>query len=107
VRTRRFERAASVSTLLALATITALFAAAATAAAPPSVDCESPPQSTFPFCDPSLDIDKRVDDLVGRLSDEEVINQTYVALAASRQFQGRERQLCVLDSDPVRIPFAH
>ena len=44
--------------------------------APPSVDCQSEPQSSYPFCDVSLPIAERVNDLVSRLSLVEKINQT-------------------------------
>ena len=47
----------------------------------PAVDCQSPPQSGYPFCDPSLPIDQRAEDLVGRLTLEELINQTCVFLS--------------------------
>ena len=43
--------------------------------APPSVDCQSEPQSSYPFCDVSLPIAERVNDLVSRLSLVEKINQ--------------------------------
>ena len=56
--------------------------AAVSSATPASVDCASPPQSGYPFCDPSLDLDARVDDLMARLSDDEVIAQTSSMAAA-------------------------
>ena len=42
----------------------------------PSVDCQSPPQSGYPFCDPSLSPEQRATDLVSRLTLEEIIDQT-------------------------------
>lgn len=44
---------------------------------PPSVDCASPPQSGYPFCNSALSVDERVDDLLSRLDVIEKINQTY------------------------------
>ena len=44
--------------------------------APPSVDCQSAPQSSYAFCNVDLPIPERVDDLVSRLSLVEKINQT-------------------------------
>ena len=41
-----------------------------------SVDCQSPPQSSYAFCNPKLSPEDRTSDLVSRLSLEEVINQT-------------------------------
>lgn len=42
----------------------------------PSVDCQSKPQSSYPFCNPKLSPEERATDLVSRLSVEELINQT-------------------------------
>ena len=51
----------------------------------PSVDCQSPPQSSYPFCDPTRSPAARADDLVSRLTQEELIDQTfYIAPAISR-----------------------
>ena len=41
-----------------------------------SVDCQSKPQSSLPFCDPSLSFMERAEDLVSRLTTEETIAQT-------------------------------
>ena len=51
----------------------------------PSVDCQSTPQSSLPFCDPSLSFMERAEDLVSRLTTEEKINQlSTIAPAISR-----------------------
>ena len=42
----------------------------------PSVDCQSQPQASYPFCDPKLSPQDRATDLVSRLTLEELINQT-------------------------------
>ena len=42
----------------------------------PSVDCQSQPQVGYPFCDPTLNPQKRATDLVSRLTLEELVNQT-------------------------------
>lgn len=41
-----------------------------------SVDCETRPQSTYPFCNPALSPQERATDLVSRLTTEELILQT-------------------------------
>ena len=52
---------------------------------PQSVMCESSPQSSYPFCNYSLDFVSRTNDLVGRLNTTELINQTSsIAPAISR-----------------------
>ncbi|KAK8810481.1 hypothetical protein WA158_007056 [Blastocystis sp. Blastoise] len=43
----------------------------------PSVDCQSKPQADYPYCNPELSIDERVDDLVSRMTLEEAIFQTW------------------------------
>ena len=51
----------------------------------PSVDCQSSPQSSLPFCNPSLPFMERAVDLVSRLSTKETIDQTStIAPAISR-----------------------
>ena len=51
----------------------------------PSVDCQSPPQSSYPFCNPKLSPEARATDLVSRLTQDELIAQTfYIAPAISR-----------------------
>ena len=51
----------------------------------PSVDCQSQPQSNYPFCNPKLSPEDRATDLVSRLSQEELIDQTSsIAPAISR-----------------------
>ena len=51
----------------------------------PSVDCQSTPQSSLPFCDPSLSFMERAEDLVSRLTTEEKIDQlSTIAPAISR-----------------------
>ena len=51
----------------------------------PSVDCQSKPQSDFPFCNPSLSALERAKDLVSRLTTSEKIAQTSsVAVAIDR-----------------------
>ena len=51
----------------------------------PSVDCQSQPQASYPFCNPKLSPEKRATDLVSRLSVEELIKQTStIAPAISR-----------------------
>ena len=51
----------------------------------PSVDCQSKPQSSYPFCDPTKSPEDRASDLVSRLSIDELIAQTSsVAPAISR-----------------------
>ena len=42
----------------------------------PSVDCQSQPQASYPFCNPQLDPATRASDLVSRLTVDEVIQQT-------------------------------
>ena len=42
----------------------------------PSVDCQSQPQASYPFCNPQLDAATRAMDLVSRLNVYELINQT-------------------------------
>ena len=42
----------------------------------PSVDCQSRPQSSYPFCNPKRSPEERATDLVSRLSLEELVNQT-------------------------------
>ena len=42
----------------------------------PSVDCQSKPQSNYPFCNPSLSAEERATDLLSRLTLDEIINQT-------------------------------
>ena len=41
-----------------------------------AVKCQTAPQSSYPFCDSSLDFVSRTNDLLGRLTLEEVIGQT-------------------------------
>ena len=54
-------------------------------ATPPSVDCQSQPQSSYPFCDTSKSPEDRASDLVSRLSTDELIAQTSsIAPAISR-----------------------
>ena len=51
----------------------------------PSVDCQSQPQASYPFCDPKLSPQDRATDLVSRLTLEELIDQTSsIAPAISR-----------------------
>ena len=51
----------------------------------PSVDCQSSPQSTLAFCNPSLSFMERAEDLVSRLTTTEKIDQTStIAPAISR-----------------------
>ena len=51
----------------------------------PSVDCQSPPQASLPFCNPKLTPQDRATDLVSRLSLDELIDQTSsIAPAISR-----------------------
>ena len=51
----------------------------------PSVDCQSQPQSGYPFCNPSLSLEERTTDLVSRLTLDEIIQQTStIAPAISR-----------------------
>ena len=59
---------------------------AAMAAFPvPSVDCQSQPQASYPFCNPILSSQVRATDLVSRLTQEELIGQTSsIAPAISR-----------------------
>ena len=79
-------------------TIVCLLLVLSIALAKPSVDCESkpfseyvcsaedsspppfglivPPLHSYPYCNPDLDIDTRVDDLVSRMTLEEAIGQT-------------------------------
>ncbi|KAK8795612.1 hypothetical protein WA158_000269 [Blastocystis sp. Blastoise] len=45
--------------------------------ASPSVDCQSKPQADYPYCNPELSIDERVDDLVDRMTLDEAIYQTW------------------------------
>ena len=47
------------------------------ALARPSVDCQSKPQADYPYCNPDLDIDERVEDLVSRMTLDEAIFQTW------------------------------
>ncbi len=42
----------------------------------PSVDCQSAPQSAYPFCDPALTPQERATDLVSRLTVQELFEQT-------------------------------
>ena len=42
----------------------------------PSVDCQSQPQSGYPFCNPNLTPEQRTTDLIARLTLGEIINQT-------------------------------
>jgi beta-glucosidase len=52
---------------------------------PPNVDCASPPQSGYPFCDTTLTAEERAADLVARLSADELVAQTWsVAAEVSR-----------------------
>ena len=48
----------------------------------PSVDCESLPQASYPFCDPNLSPEERATDLVSRLTQEELVGQTSSIAAA-------------------------
>lgn len=41
------------------------------------MDCASPPQNGYPFCNTDLDIDTRVEDLLSRLNATGKIAQTY------------------------------
>ncbi|KAK8791952.1 hypothetical protein WA158_005329 [Blastocystis sp. Blastoise] len=41
-----------------------------------SVDCQSKPQSEYPYCNSDLSINERVEDLVSRMTLEELVNQT-------------------------------
>ena len=41
-----------------------------------SVECQKKPQASYPFCNAELDLFSRTDDLVGRLTIEELIQQT-------------------------------
>jgi beta-glucosidase len=51
----------------------------------PSVDCQSLPQASYPFCDPKLNPEARATDLVSRLTVDELISQTfYLAPTISR-----------------------
>ena len=51
----------------------------------PSVDCNSQPQASYPFCNYKLNSDERATDLVSRLTQEELIEQTSsIAPAISR-----------------------
>ena len=42
----------------------------------PSVDCQSQPQASYPFCNPKLRPEDRAGDLVARLTQDELISQT-------------------------------
>ena len=51
----------------------------------PSVDCQSQPQASYPFCNPKLSAEGRATDLVSRLTQDELVAQTSsIAAAISR-----------------------
>ena len=62
-----------LTTLLALCPLRGL---ASTIVPVPSVDCQSQPQTSYPFCDPLLSPQDRATDLISRLSLSEAILQT-------------------------------
>ena len=75
-----------VSTALVSSLLLSLAHCDALADTPPvSVDCQSQPQASFPFCDSQRSPEERANDLVSRLSAEELIGQTSsIAPAISR-----------------------
>jgi hypothetical protein len=68
---------------------------AAVRATPRNVACDEAPQSSYPMCDTTLPLDTRVDDLMSRLSDAEVIQQTCATIVhGAAVCRGRWRRCC-------------
>ncbi|XP_056167228.1 probable beta-D-xylosidase 7 [Syzygium oleosum] len=74
---RNHRRVQSLSLLIAFVSVAALLSPPAASAQPPPFSCDpsSPSAKSFPFCEASLPISQRAQDLVSRLTLDEKISQ--------------------------------